>query len=83
MGKSRKRQKNGKINGAKARQVRNAIERRAIERDEQDHAAGSDDDFEPPAKQKRKFHNKCRSDNYSSNHATKSNTRLVLLCLIS
>ena len=57
MGKSRKRQKNGKINGAKARQVRNAIERAAIERDRQDHAAGSDDDFEPPAKQKRKFHN--------------------------
>ena len=57
MGKSRKRQKNGKINGAKARQVRNAIERRAIERDQQDHAAGSDDDFEPPAKQQRQFHN--------------------------
>ena len=34
MGKSRKKQKNGKINGAKARHVRNAIERAAIERDQ-------------------------------------------------
>ena len=56
MGKSRKRQKNGRINGAKARQVRNAIERAAIERDQQD-AAGSDEDFAPPAKPQRKFQN--------------------------
>ena len=57
MGKSRKKQKNGKINGAKARHVRNAIERAAIERDQRDLAAGSDEDFEPPARQERKFHN--------------------------
>ena len=57
MGKSRKRQKNGRINGAKASQVRNAIERAAIERDRQALSAGSDDDFEPPAKHQRKFHN--------------------------
>ena len=57
MGKSRKKQKNGKINGAKARHVRNAIERAAIERGQRDLAAGSDEDFEPPARQERKFHN--------------------------
>ena len=62
MVKSRKRQKNGRINGAKASQVREAIARAALEREQQERerqdAAGSDnDDFEPPTKQSRQVRN--------------------------
>ena len=62
MAKSRKRQKNGQINGAKASQVREAIARAAFEREQQERerqgAAGSDnEDFEPPTKQSRQVRN--------------------------
>ena len=61
MVKSRKRQKNGRINGAKASQVREAIARAAFEREQQKReqdAAGSDnDDFEAPTKQSRQVRN--------------------------
>ena len=58
MGKSRKRQKNGLINGSKAPQVRAAIERRAAagHNHNEDLAAGSDN-YEPPTKEPRKFQN--------------------------
>ena len=58
MGESRNKQKNGRINEAKAPQVRNAIARAAIERDREDSAAGSnDDDFASPTKQSRPVQN--------------------------
>ena len=71
MAKSRKRQKNGLINGRKASQVRAAIARAAIENERQESTAGynnyesdadgSDDDYDPPTKQPRKFQNQSSS----------------------
>ena len=55
MGKSRKRQKNGLINGSKAPQVRAATERAAAGHHHNENLAG--DDYEPPSKEPRKFQN--------------------------